>query len=240
MIVLRNVSKSFSDQQVLTGIDLEIGVGRTCILGQSGSGKSLLLKLILGLEPLSSGDIFLLGKAQNEFSDEDWISFRDRTGVVFQASALFDSLTVFENIGIKLLEERKISPSEIREKAEVSLQQVGLPISILDKYPASLSGGMKKRVAIARGIIHSPEILFYDEPTSGLDPVSAAQIDDLILTLSEQDAHTSVIITHDLLTVRKLATQVVMIAKGGIVFLGSTEAFFQQDQEEIQAFLKRK
>ncbi|MEM8901608.1 MAG: ATP-binding cassette domain-containing protein [Bacteroidota bacterium] len=239
MITLRNVSKSFSDQQVLRGIDLDIREGRTCILGQSGSGKSLLLKLILGLEPVSSGEIFLLNKAQKEFSDKDWLSFRDKTGVVFQASALFDSLTVFENIGIKLLEERKVSPSEIREKAEVCLQQVGLPTSILDKYPASLSGGMKKRVAIARGIIHSPEILFYDEPTSGLDPVSATQIDDLVLHLSEQKAHTSVIITHDLMTVKKLATQVIMIAKGGIVFSGSTTTFFQQEQEEIQAFLHR-
>ena len=239
MIVLRNVSKSFSDQHILKDIDLDIGKGRTCILGQSGSGKSLLLKLILGLEPVSSGDIFLLNKSQTEFSAEDWISFRDKTGVVFQASALFDSLTVFENIGIKLLEERNISTSEIREKAEVCLQQVGLSTDILEKYPSSLSGGMKKRVAIARGIIHSPEILFYDEPTSGLDPVSAAQIDDLILHLSEQEAHTSVIITHDLMTVRELATQVVMIAKGGIVFSGSTSDFFQQDQEEIQAFLKR-
>ncbi|MEM9933299.1 MAG: ATP-binding cassette domain-containing protein [Bacteroidota bacterium] len=239
MIQIHELYKSFPSQAVLENISVELMEGRHCILGKSGSGKSVLLKIILGLEMPDAGKVYLMKKDQARFTDDDWLAFRNKIGVVFQGSALFDSLTIFENVGIKLLEEKGISTGKIKEKVIHCLESVGLSKDILPAYPSSLSGGMRKRVAIARAIIHQPEILFYDEPTAGLDPVSASQIDELMLSLSSDTVHTHVIITHDLTTVRKLATHVHMLGNKGLLYSGGVDGFFRATHPDIQSFLTR-
>lgn len=240
MIQLRHIYKAFGTQQVLEDISLDIQTGsRFCILGGSGSGKSVLVKLILGLEEIDQGEIFIQNQTSHDFSRETWQQVLANFGVVFQGSALFDSLDVLRNVGLKLFEEKKESPRQIKDKVVEALNSVNLAADILTKYPAQLSGGMKKRVAIARAILHKPTYLVYDEPTTGLDPESAAIIDGLIEDLAQEPERTSIIITHDMHTVKRIATEVAMIHDKKIFFQGSKEAFLASEQAEIQAFLTR-
>jgi phospholipid/cholesterol/gamma-HCH transport system ATP-binding protein len=160
--------------------------------------------------------------------------------VVFQGAALFDSLTVLENVGIRLFEERKLKASKIREMAAEAVKQVGLdPDSVLQKYPSELSGGMQKRVGIARAVVHSPKVVFYDEPTTGLDPVNSSLIDDLMELLSQQEGRTSIIITHDMYTVKTIATKVAFLHDRHLHFLGTPEEMFASSDVEIRKFLDR-
>lgn len=240
MISLRHIYKSFNEKTVLENLSLEIpDESRLCIVGGSGVGKSVLTKLILGLVPIDQGDILIDGRSILSLGPTDWVEVLDQFGVVFQGAALFDSLTVRENVGLKLYEAKQVSPTQIKERVVEVLNRVRLEANILERYPAELSGGMRKRVGIARAIINEPRYLFYDEPTTGLDPVSAGAIDQLIEDLSEEPGRTSLIITHDLETVRRVATGVAMVYDKQIGFQGTAEEFFDSDLPEVKAFLQR-
>ncbi|MEM0996026.1 MAG: ATP-binding cassette domain-containing protein [Bacteroidota bacterium] len=242
MIELRGVWKGFGRQQILEDISFSVGEGeRVCIIGQSGSGKSVTMKIMTGLLKADRGEVWINGENVTRFRNRDWTRVLPQFGVVFQGAALFDSLTVLENVGIRLIEERTHNIADIRQKAAQALEQVGLsPDTVLEKYPAELSGGMQKRVGIARAIVHSPKVVFYDEPTTGLDPVNSSRIDDLMTQLSQQPGRTSVIITHDMYTVKTIATRVAFIHNRRLHFWGTPENMFQSSDPEIQAFLARK
>lgn len=241
MIHLKNVYKQWDNIPVLENISLEIEDGKIfCLVGMSGSGKSVTTKLILGLEKPDRGQILIDGKDTHSFSDEDWRGILSNFGVVFQNAALFSSLTIYENIGIRLIEEKKEEANEIKDKVVAVLEKVGLKSEILKKYPDELSGGMRKRVGIARAIIHKPKYLIYDEPTTGLDPVNANLIDQLIFDLDNENPDiTSIVITHDFHTVKKLNGNTVMIHNRGIYFSGKTRDFLDSKDPEILSFLSR-
>lgn len=241
MISVSHVSKRFGEQVVLRDVSLDIGEGeKVAFIGQSGIGKSVLMKLIVGLLQPDEGRIEIGGEDISRFHKKDWNRVLTRFGVVFQGAALFDSLTVRENVGIRLIEERKVSAAEIENRVSAALASVGLnPAEVLNKYPSELSGGMQKRVGIARAIVHKPDVVFYDEPTTGLDPVNSEKIDQLIQTLAGEKGRTSVIITHDLYTVKKIASKVAMLHDGNIHFLGSPDALFASTDPVIVDFLRR-
>ncbi|MEZ4826341.1 MAG: ATP-binding cassette domain-containing protein [Bacteroidia bacterium] len=240
MIVIDHISKSFGRQRVLDDISLEIPTGsRLCVVGSSGAGKSVLSRIIVGLERPDAGEVYIDGEAVSTFSQNDWRRILDEFGVVFQGAALFDSLSVLENVGLKLFENREGTRQQISDRVVDALAQVNLGPEILQKFPAQLSGGMRKRVGIARAIIHDPVYLIYDEPTTGLDPVSAGAIDMLIHHLAQKPGRTSIVITHDMATVRNIATQVAMVYEHRLLFAGSPSDFLAAVNPEIQAFLER-
>ena len=240
MISLRNVTKQFNGTTVLENLSLEIAdESRLCIVGGSGVGKSVLAKLILGLLPLDKGEIWIDTVPIAGLGPKGWARILEQFGVVFQSSALFDSLTIRENVGLKLYEAHQEPQEVIKARVIEALARVQLHADILERFPAELSGGMRKRVGISRAIIHSPRYLIYDEPTAGLDPVSAAAIDQLIGDLAAEPDRTSVIITHDLETIRSVATEVAMIFGKKVGFQGSLEAFLGSEVPEVQAFLGR-
>lgn len=241
MIELRNVSKAFGSQQVLQDISFQIRPGeKLCIIGQSGSGKSVLMKIITGLLTADSGEVLIEGRDVKSLDRRGWNELLQNFGVVFQGSALFDSLDVYENVAIRLIEERKTPVAEIRRRVEEALRAVGLqPAEMMHKFPAELSGGMQKRVAVARAIIHLPTYVFYDEPTTGLDPLSSEKVDELIESLSTEKNRTSIIITHDLATVKKIATHVLMIHECRLHFNGSAADLFASQDAVVRRFLER-
>ena len=240
MISLQQIHKSFGSQSIYEGIDLEIPDGeRLFLVGGSGTGKSVLTKLILGLEAPDSGSIFIDGEDIQQFSREAWQQVLEQFGVVFQGAALFDSLNVQENVGIKLYEARDLSEREIRDKVAGALLKVDLGEEVLAKYPAELSGGMRKRVGIARAIILEPRYLVYDEPTTGLDPASADLIDGLIGSLAQHPGRSTLVVTHDMRSVRDLASRVAMVYDRQIYFDGAVEDFFAHRDPVIHNFLAR-
>lgn len=205
----------------------------------SGSGKSVTMKLILGLETADKGEVWIDGQNVAMFREQEWQKVLSHFGVVFQGAALFSSLNIRENVGIRLYEEKKFSPKEIVDKVVIALEKVGLKSDILQSYPDALSGGMRKRVGIARAIIHEPRYLIYDEPTTGLDPISSDLIDELILELAQTQGRTSIIITHDFQTVRKTADMIAMLHQKRNYFSGESKAFFASNDPEIALFLHR-
>jgi len=240
MIEVIDIHKRFGKEEVLKGINFQIQHGaRTCIVGPSGTGKSVLLKIMLGLLHSDRGEVIFDDQQTALFTQQDWNHLMEKIGLVFQGAALFDSLPIWENVGMRFLEAREKSESEIRKQVAEALASVKLASHVMEKFPAELSGGMRKRVGIARAIIHQPAYLFFDEPTTGLDPLSAAAVDELILALSARQEQTFVIVTHDLYTVRKIADQVVMLQGGKVIFDGGKGTFFESDQVEVQAFLQR-
>ena len=240
MISVQNISKSFGTHQILHQINLEIpDDAHLGLVGGSGSGKSVLMKLLLGLEQADEGEIYIDGEPVSQFTPKSWPRVLNRFGVVFQGAALFDSLTILENVGIKLYENREGTPGEIEARVVEALRKVNLGPEILHKYPAQLSGGMRKRVGISRAIIHDPTYIIYDEPTTGLDPVSSDIIDELIYDLASTAGKTSIIITHDMNTVKRIATQVAMIHQRELLFNGTKDDFLASDHPSIRAFLAR-
>ncbi|MBL0018003.1 MAG: ATP-binding cassette domain-containing protein [Bacteroidetes bacterium] len=241
MITLKSVWKGFQDQSILEDISLSIPNGeKLCVIGQSGIGKSVMMKLMVGLLQPDKGEIWIEGQNVTEFRPKDWTPILRDFGVVFQGAALFDSLNVLENVGIRMIEERSAKPAEIKERVAESLKQVGLePNEVLTKYPSELSGGMQKRVGIARAIVNKPKYIFYDEPTTGLDPVNSGRIDELMNTLAQEQGRTSIIITHDMYTVKTIATQVAMIHDRRLHFHGTPKEFLDSQDPEIQRFLAR-
>lgn len=239
MIRIKDLHKSFGEQKVLNGINLEINDGETiAIIGRSGCGKSVLIKHIIGLLKPDNGFIEVDGKIVNELDEDELYELRKNFGFLFQGAALFDSLTVEENVGLALIENTRMKKEQIRKIVDEKLALVNL-FGINDKKPAELSGGMKKRVGLARALVTNPKYILYDEPTTGLDPISSDTIDQLIYDLSKKLKVTSIVVTHDLVSVRKVADRVAMIHDGKIYFDGPFNEFVESDDPVIQNFIKR-
>lgn len=239
-IELRNVRFGFGQRPVLDGIDLSIAEGETvCILGGSGAGKSTVLRLILGLVQPDEGSILVNGRDISTASFEEILEMRRDMGMVFQGAALFDSLTVFDNVGFYLFEHSTLPEEEIRERVEKELEVVDLnPPDVIDLLPSELSGGMKKRVGVARALIHEPRLLLYDEPTSGLDPITTRTIDDLIRKLQRELGVTSVVVTHDLASAFRIADRLALLFEGKIVFEGTADEMRSSDHPYVQEFIE--
>lgn len=222
---VRNLHKSFG-RPILAGLDLDIRAGETfVVLGQSGTGKSVLLKIIIGLLPPDEGDVSVMGDSlyAPDVDDDRRFELRKRLGMLFQNAALFDSLTILENVGFAFF-EAGMPAGEIRRRVEEKLSMVRLS-GVADKLPAELSGGMKKRVGLARAIASEPPILLYDEPTTGLDPVTAAVINRLIRRVQKQLSVTSIVVTHDLASAAFVGDRVGLLHEGRMRFIGTPEEF---------------
>ena len=235
--VMRGVRKRFGDRQVLDGVDLDVPPGKvTVVLGGSGSGKSTMLRILLGLESYDAGSVRLLGEEVSTLSRARSRELMMQTGVLFQFGALFDSMTVGENVAFALRHVQGRPADEIGRRCRENLLMVGLK-NVEDLYPAQLSGGMRKRVALARAIAHEPRVLFVDEPTTGLDPVMADQINELILQLNDRLGVTVLCITHDLAAAFKLGDHMAMIFEGRMVASGTPAEMKACDDPVVQQFL---
>ncbi|NQZ01332.1 MAG: ATP-binding cassette domain-containing protein [Bdellovibrionales bacterium] len=243
-ITLTDLKKSFDGGKdfVLKGIDLSIPRGKiTVIIGFSGTGKSVLLKHILGLIQPTSGSIKVLGQELSRMSDKDLIRFRTNLGVLFQYAALFDDMSAIENVCFPLREHRRSLPSkEVLEIAERKLIASGLESKHFHKLPSEMSGGMRKRVGLARALALDPEILLYDEPTTGLDPILTEMVDNLIeQTHQMHEGSTSVVVSHDLFAAFRIAHHIVMLDKGKVLLQGTQDVFLNSNHELVQRFLDK-
>jgi len=239
VISLRNLRVSYGDREILHGISFDVVRGETLvILGGSGSGKSTLLRTLVGLEKPSAGEIWIKGRDLAKTSAADMDEIRTKIGMSFQGGALFGSMTVGENVALPLREHTRLEESTIEIILRLKLQQVGL--EGFEYYtPAQLSGGMKKRAAVARALAMDPEILFFDEPSAGLDPIIAAGIDQLILELKRAFRMTIVVVTHELASAFLIADRMLLIDKGNIVALGTTKEMRSSTQPRVRQFLDR-
>jgi phospholipid/cholesterol/gamma-HCH transport system ATP-binding protein len=240
MIEIINLHKSFGNNQVLQGVNLLINKGETLvIIGRSGEGKSVLIKLIVGLLQPDSGYVKVEGEIVSELNENQLYALRKKFGFLFQGSALFDSMTVEENVALPLVEaETKISQSRIDDIVSEKLELVGLP-GVQKFKPSELSGGMKKRVGLARALATNPDYIFYDEPTTGLDPIMADSIDNLIRELGGKLNVTSVVVTHDMFSVRNVAEKVALLYEGKIYFTGTPNELINSKDKVITDFIKR-
>src|SRR5258708_3561429 len=239
VISLRDLSVSYGEREILHGISLDVRRGETLVLlGGSGSGKSTLLRPLVGLEKPSAGEIWIKGRDLAKTSAEEMDEIRRKIGMSFQGGALFGSMTVGENVALPLREHTRLEDSTIEIILRLKLQQVGL--EGFEYYtPAQLSGGMKKRAAVARALAMDPEILFFDEPSAGLDPIIAAGIDELILELKRAFHMTIIVVTHELASAFLIADRMLLIDKGNIVALGTTEEMRSSTQPRVRQFLDR-
>jgi|SRR5579883_1888061 len=238
LIEIKKVSKSFGDRNVLDRIDLEVFAGETLvIIGRSGVGKSTILKHIAGLLFPDSGEVWVESQEVERLGESQLNELRKKMGVVFQYAALFDSLTVFENVSFRLLRDFNMPLQQAIDTVKAKLELVGLKDELLDLKPAQLSGGMRKRVGLARAIAHEPEIILYDEPTSGLDPVSSEAINDLILDMQKKLGVTSVVVTHDMHSAYKVANRIAMIYDGKIIGIGTPEEIKNSQDPYIHQFV---
>ena len=237
---LQGVAKKFAAKTILKSIELHVEKKESLVIvGPSGCGKSVLIKLILGLLPLDSGTVHLEGKDVSRKLSSKNNPFYQRSGMLFQYAALFDSLPVWENVVFHDTMHRKhTSRQALKEQAIALLKEVGLEPEVANLYPAEISGGMKKRVALARAFSHQPDILFCDEPTTGLDPIAARLIDELIRSLSQNRQTTVITITHDMQSVRRLADRVAFLHKGRIYLNDSPDALFNNPDPIIQNFIQ--
>jgi len=237
MLEIKDLKRSFGPQQVLKGINLKINPGEiTVIIGGSGSGKSVLLKHLIGLEKPDFGQIIIDGVDITKLEMEEKTKVRMRFGMLFQDGALFDYLNSYENIAFPLREHRKLKEPEIAKLVAEKLKQVGLS-GIEKKMPSELSGGMRKRVGLARAIVLNPEIILYDEPTTGLDPVSSLAIDDLIVDTQNALKGTTVVISHDIRATLRIANRIAMLHDGRIVAEGTPKDFLSNPNPIIRSFL---
>ena len=241
MIELRNVHKAFGKQVVLNGVDFEVREGETvALLGPSGTGKSVLLKHIIGLIRPDEGEIYVDGKDVCRLKRKELSELRSRIGYVFQNGALFDSMDVFDNVRLGITDEDKYGDLEYcRQRVAECIRLVNLPADTIEKYPAQLSGGMRKRVGIARAIAGNPKYLLYDEPTSGLDPVNADIIDGLVQRLDHELGVTSVMVTHDVRGAFRVADRLALLSEGKIVMQGTPKEFLESKNEKVREFLER-
>jgi len=238
MIEISDLRKSFGENRVLKGVNLRVNRGETVVvMGRSGCGKSVLLKHIIGLMKPDSGRIVVDGIEVTALKGEDLIEFRKRFGMLFQGSALFDSLSVWENVGLGLLEHTDLSEQEVRRIAREKLELVGLT-QVEDLRPSELSGGMKKRVGLARAIAMDPPVILYDEPTTGLDPIMADVINQLIRHLQAKLKVTSIAVTHDMNSAMKIGDRLAMLYGGRIVFEGTPEEVKATDNEVVRQFVE--
>jgi phospholipid/cholesterol/gamma-HCH transport system ATP-binding protein len=237
MIEVRDLHKSFGAQKVLNGVSFTIGESESVvIIGRSGCGKSVLLKHLIGLLRADAGHVIIDGQEISNLAERDLLEVRRKFGMLFQSAALFDSLNVAENIGFVLRREHKLSDREISERVAEVLEMVELP-GIEKKKPSELSGGMRKRVGLARAIIYKPEIVLYDEPTTGLDPVVSDSIDTLIIRVRERLKITTVVVTHDTRSMRRVGQKILMMVNGKIYASGPPEEIFSSPDPVIHRFV---
>jgi phospholipid/cholesterol/gamma-HCH transport system ATP-binding protein len=237
-VILRGVRKSFGPKHVLNGIDIEVGRGRSLVvIGGSGTGKSVMLKCILGILKPDAGEIIVAGENAVGLKGEARDKYLSRFGMLFQGSALFDSLSVWENVAFGLIQGRGMARAKAKEVAIDKLAQVGLTADVGALYPAELSGGMQKRVALARAIAADPEIIFFDEPTTGLDPIMADVINNLIVDCVKTIGATTISITHDMASARKIADDIAMIHKGEIIWRGEANKVNASGNAYVDQFI---
>lgn len=255
MIVIDNLSKAFGDKHVLRGVSFEIETGATTvIIGRSGTGKSVLLKLMVGLLKPDSGSVMIDGRRVEGLSTDELFEMRRNVGYVFQGAALFDSMSVADNLILGMWEHGDRDIPKLELEVRRNLTNVGLlpdPSTIstdlfevayrqlANKMPSELSGGMRKRVGVARALMGTPRYVFYDEPTTGLDPVTSEQIDNLVCDLTQKLDVTSVVITHDIFSVYKVADKVVMLDEGEIHFIGTPQELQRSGDPVVQEFIER-
>ena len=239
-VAVDKLAKSFGDHNVLNGISLCVGRGETlAVLGRSGTGKSVLLRIIIGLVPPDSGTVKIHGQDIAGLTMDGLGAIRKKMGFLFQHAALYDSLTVEENVAFPLEHHRRdLSRAERTDRARHLLTEVGMDGSF-DKMPSDISGGMQKRVGLARALALEPEILLLDEPTAGLDPISSGEIDDLILKLQRERKMASIVVTHDLHSARTIANRLALLDKGNVVIEGKFEKLEQSDIAFVKEFLKQ-
>lgn len=239
MIELRKLNKSFGTQVVLRDFDFKIPRGKiTVIIGRSGEGKSVLLKHFMGLIRPDSGDVIVDGQNISGLHEFDLFSLRRKFGMLFQNAALFDSMTVFENIAFPLIEHSQKSEKQIADRVYELVDVVGLKENALKKFPSELSGGMRKRVGLARAIALNPEILLYDEPTTGLDPIMTDVVDHLILKTQRRLGITSVVISHDIKATFEIADKIAMLHEGKVLLEGTPEEFKNTSNKVVKNFLE--
>ncbi len=237
-IELQNVKKSFGTKTVLNGIDLSVSQGESMvIIGGSGTGKSVMLKCILGLMKPDTGKIFIDGKDVSTFDAKERQNQMKKFGMLFQGGALFDSMKVWENIAFGFVQGQQMNRDEAHKIAMEKLRQVGLTPQTGDLFPAEISGGMQKRVSLARAIATNPEIIFFDEPTTGLDPIMADVINDLIVDCVKDLGATAVTITHDMTSARKIADKIAMIYEGQIIWTGDVKTLDTSNNDYVEQFI---
>lgn len=237
MIKVDGIKKSFGNEEVLKGISTTFDKGKTnLIIGQSGSGKTVLLKCLVGLFEPNDGLIFFEDKILQEMSDENRRNLREEIGMLFQGGALFDSMTIEENVMFPLRMFSKQKKSEMLERVNEVLKRVNLE-NINKKFPSEISGGMQKRVSIARAIVNKPKYLFCDEPNSGLDPKTATVIDNLIQEITHEYNITTVVVTHDMNSVMEIGEKIVLLKNGLLVWQGTNDEIFKTDNEDVTSFV---
>lgn len=237
MIRIENLYKSFGDQEVLKGISTTFERGKTnLIIGQSGSGKTVMLKCLLGLIKPSKGDIYYEDKALKDMNHEHKRLLREEIGMLFQGGALFDSMTIEENVMFPLRMFTKQKREEMLERVNMVLKRVDL-VDVNKKYPSEISGGMQKRVSIARAIVNEPKYLFCDEPNSGLDPKTATLIDNLIQEITHEYNITTVVVSHDMNSVMEIGEKVVLLKDGKLVWQGGNDEIFKTENEDLNSFV---
>lgn len=237
MIEARDLQKSFGSQRVLIGVNLRIETGeRVVIIGRSGGGKSVLLKLLIGLLRPDGGTVLVDREDISRLSERQLLRVRRKFGMLFQSAALFDSMTVAENVGFALRHSRQLDEKEIARQVGEALEMVDLP-GIEEKKPAALSGGMRKRVGLARAIVYRPEIILYDEPTTGLDPIVADSIDHLIVRISDRLNVTSVAVTHDMRSACRIGQRILLLHDGRIHVSATPDELFQSKDPIVHRFV---
>jgi phospholipid/cholesterol/gamma-HCH transport system ATP-binding protein len=238
-LVLRDVHKSFGAQPVLDGVSLTVVRGETLtVLGRSGTGKSVLLRLIIGLAQPDAGSIGIQGQEIVGLGLDEMNRLRIKMGFLFQHAALYDSLTVEQNVAFPLERHTKMSAAERRDRVREMLSSVGMERD-LNKMPSDISGGMQKRVGLARALVLQPEILLLDEPTAGLDPITSGEIDDLVLKLHEERSLTCIVVTHDLLSAKTIADRLALLDQGKVVMEGRFAELAESDTPFVREFFKR-
>jgi phospholipid/cholesterol/gamma-HCH transport system ATP-binding protein len=239
-IVVEKLFKSFGSQKVLNGISLSVGRGETlAVLGRSGTGKSVLLRIVIGLEKPDAGSVCIHGTDIAGLALDQLGDTRKKMGFLFQHAALYDSLTVAENVAFPLEHHRReMSQSQKNERVKQLLSEVGMD-GHLEKMPSDISGGMQKRVGLARALALEPDILLLDEPTAGLDPISSGEINELVLKLQQEHQMASIVVTHDLHSAKTIATRLALLDKGNVVIEGNFEDLQQSHIEFVQEFLKQ-
>ncbi len=238
IIRLRGVTKIFDHRRVLDALDLDIGKSENLvIMGQSGCGKSVLLKNVTGLIKPEEGEILFNGEDITQFNRKKLFQMRMRFGMLFQSSALFDSMSVGENVALPLRKHTRMAEEEVRSVVDMKLGLVGLK-KVYDKYPAELSGGMKKRVGLARAVVMEPSVVLYDEPTTGLDPIMADVINELIRNLQKELQITSIVVTHDIRSAYKIGDYLAMLHGGKIIFSGTPGEIRSTDHPVVRQFIE--
>ncbi|MFN3607875.1 MAG: ABC transporter ATP-binding protein [Hyphomonas sp.] len=238
LLKLQGVEKSFGKNKVLRGVDIDVARGQSLvIIGGSGSGKSVMLKTALGLMTPDSGTILFDGEDVTKATGKTREKMRARIGMLFQSGALFDSLTVWENVAFRLINSEGISRKQAKERAIETLKKVRLGADVGALYPAEISGGMQKRVSLARSIISEPDLIFFDEPTTGLDPITADAINDLILEMVRGLGAAAVTITHDMASAKKIADEIAMLYEGEIIWRGPAADVYASGNDYVDQFV---